>query len=31
MIVREDQAFRDRIVRMGGYDVSEMGKVVGTI
>jgi putative molybdopterin biosynthesis protein len=28
-IVREDKAFRDEIVSMGGYDVSEMGKVLG--
>jgi putative molybdopterin biosynthesis protein len=28
-IIREDKAFRDQIVSMGGYDVSEMGKVLG--
>jgi len=28
-IVRDDKEFRDRIVNMGGYDVSEMGKVIG--
>ena len=28
-IVRGDREFRERIVSMGGYDVSEMGKVIG--
>jgi putative molybdopterin biosynthesis protein len=28
-IIREDKAFRDQIAAMGGYDVSEMGKVIG--
>jgi putative molybdopterin biosynthesis protein len=28
-IIREDRAFREQIVAMGGYDVSEMGKVIG--
>ncbi len=28
-IIREDMAFRDQIVGMGGYDASEMGKVLG--
>ena len=28
-IVREDREFREQIVKMGGYDVSEMGKVIG--
>ncbi|MCK9419015.1 MAG: molybdopterin biosynthesis protein [Nitrospirae bacterium] len=28
-IIREDKDFRERIVSMGGYDVSEMGKVIG--
>jgi putative molybdopterin biosynthesis protein len=28
-IIREDKAFREQIVGMGGYDVSEMGKVIG--
>jgi len=27
-IIREDKEFRERIVSMGGYDVSEMGKVM---
>ncbi|MEK6742953.1 MAG: molybdopterin biosynthesis protein [Nitrospirota bacterium] len=27
-IVREDRDFREQIVKMGGYDVSEMGKVI---
>jgi putative molybdopterin biosynthesis protein len=27
-IIREDKDFRERIVSMGGYDVSEMGKVI---
>jgi putative molybdopterin biosynthesis protein len=27
-IVREDRAFREQIVQMGGYDVSEMGTVI---
>ncbi len=27
-IVREDRDFREQIVNMGGYDVSEMGKVI---
>jgi len=30
-IVREDKEFREQIVHMGGYDVSEMGKVIATI
>jgi putative molybdopterin biosynthesis protein len=29
-IIREDTAFRDRIRSMGGYEVSDMGKVMGT-
>jgi hypothetical protein len=28
-IIRGDREFRERIVAMGGYDVSEMGKVIG--
>jgi len=28
-IIREDMAFRDQIVGMGGYDASEMGNVIG--
>ncbi len=28
-IIREDKEFRDQIVSMGGYDVSDMGKVIG--
>ncbi len=28
-IIRGDKAFRERIENMGGYDVSEMGKVLG--
>ncbi|HEX9019686.1 MAG TPA: molybdopterin biosynthesis protein [Nitrospirota bacterium] len=27
-IIREDREFRDQIVRMGGYDVSDMGRVM---
>jgi hypothetical protein len=27
-IIREDKEFHDRIVAMGGYDVSEMGNVI---
>jgi len=27
-VIREDKEFRERIVGMGGYDVSEMGKVI---
>ena len=30
-IVREDREFRDRILQMGGYDVSEMGRIIATI
>jgi len=30
-IVREDRGFRDQIVGMGGYDVSEMGRVIATL
>ena len=30
-IIREDRAFRDQIVAMGGYDVSDMGKLIATI
>jgi molybdopterin molybdotransferase/putative molybdopterin biosynthesis protein len=30
-VIREDGEFRDRIVAMGGYDVSEMGKVMATL
>jgi putative molybdopterin biosynthesis protein len=30
-IIREDNDFRRQIVGMGGYDVSEMGKVIATI
>jgi putative molybdopterin biosynthesis protein len=29
-IIRDDAAFRDQIKSMGGYDVSDMGKVMGT-
>ncbi len=28
-IIRDDREFRDRIASMGGYDVSEMGRVIG--
>ncbi len=28
-IIREDTAFRARLISMGGYDVSEMGRVIG--
>jgi molybdopterin molybdotransferase/putative molybdopterin biosynthesis protein len=28
-IIREDKEFHDQIVAMGGYDISEMGKVIG--
>ena len=28
-IIREDREFRDQIVAMGGYDISEMGRVIG--
>jgi putative molybdopterin biosynthesis protein len=28
-IIREDGEFRDQITGMGGYDVSEMGRVIG--
>jgi hypothetical protein len=27
-IIREDKGFREQIVRMGGYGVSEMGRVI---
>jgi putative molybdopterin biosynthesis protein len=30
-VIRQDQAFRDRIVAMGGYDVSDMGRVITTV
>ena len=30
-IVREDREFREQIVRMGGYDVSEMGRIIATL
>ena len=30
LIIREDTAFRDQIRSMGGYDVSEMGRVIPT-
>ncbi len=30
-IIREDQSFRDQITQMGGYDVSEMGKVMAIL
>jgi putative molybdopterin biosynthesis protein len=30
-IVREDREFREQIVKMGGYDVSEMGSVIATL
>ena len=30
-IIREDKEFRERIVAMGGYDVSEMGAVIGIL
>jgi putative molybdopterin biosynthesis protein len=29
-IIREDKEFRDQIVAMGGYDISEMGNIVAT-
>jgi putative molybdopterin biosynthesis protein len=29
-VIREDRQFRDQIVAMGGYDVSEMGRVIAT-
>ncbi len=28
-IIREDKEFRERIIRMGGYGVSDMGRVIG--
>ena len=30
-IIREDKEFRERIVAMGGYDVSEMGAVIDNL
>jgi putative molybdopterin biosynthesis protein len=30
-IIREDASFRDEIVNMGGYDVSDMGRVVAVL
>jgi putative molybdopterin biosynthesis protein len=30
-IIRDDKEFRDQIAGMGGYDVSEMGKVMATL
>jgi putative molybdopterin biosynthesis protein len=30
-VIRTDREFRDRIVAMGGYDVSDMGKVMATL
>jgi putative molybdopterin biosynthesis protein len=30
-IIREDHEFREQIVRMGGYDVSDMGKVMAVV
>ncbi|MHB8843233.1 MAG: molybdopterin biosynthesis protein [Nitrospirota bacterium] len=30
-VIREDREFRARIVEMGGYDVSEMGRVIATL
>jgi putative molybdopterin biosynthesis protein len=30
-VIREDKEFRERIVGMGGYDVSEMGKVIAVL
>ncbi len=30
-IIREDKEFRDQIIGMGGYDVSEMGKIMATL
>jgi putative molybdopterin biosynthesis protein len=30
-IIRDDREFRDQIAGMGGYDVSEMGKVMATL
>ncbi|HEY6010130.1 MAG TPA: substrate-binding domain-containing protein, partial [Nitrospirota bacterium] len=30
-IIRDDREFREQIVKMGGYDVSEMGKVMATL
>jgi putative molybdopterin biosynthesis protein len=30
-IIREDKGFRDQIVAMGGYDVSEMGNVIAKL
>jgi putative molybdopterin biosynthesis protein len=28
-IIGDDSAFREQIVSLGGYDVSEMGKIIG--
>ena len=28
-IIRDDKEFREQIIAMGGYDVSEMGRVIG--
>lgn len=30
-VIREDREFRERIIAMGGYDVSDMGTVVATL
>ena len=30
-IIRDDGAFRDQIKSMGGYDVSDMGKVIAVL
>jgi molybdopterin molybdotransferase/putative molybdopterin biosynthesis protein len=30
-VIRQDRAFRDQITAMGGYDVSDMGKVITTV
>ncbi len=30
-IIRDDKAFRDQIVSMGGYDVSDMGKIMAVL
>ncbi len=30
-IIREDKEFREQIIAMGGYDVSDMGKVIATL
>jgi putative molybdopterin biosynthesis protein len=30
-LIREDRAFREQIVAMGGYDIRDMGKVMATV